>query len=242
MSNPIPSHRDDLLQSKIRRDRLALLAAEVRGAAGAIRRALDEMVGSEPQAQARGVPWGLPDPFAPSGEDAVLRACARLDELAGQVQTAADISALLGAPRLERVKAAVLIGRAADAMHARGVELVRDAPAGLECTCDPAQLALVLYNLAENACRAAAQAGTGRGPVRLRAEAAPGYVRFSVTDPGAGIPADALEGLFRAFAEGRSDGAGLAVAQAMVEKHGGKLWGESREGKGSTFVVLIPER
>jgi signal transduction histidine kinase len=35
-------------------------------------------------------------------------------------------------------------------------------------------------------------------------------------------------------------GLGLAVAKAMIELHGGRIWAESQEGKGSTFTFLVP--
>jgi signal transduction histidine kinase len=35
-------------------------------------------------------------------------------------------------------------------------------------------------------------------------------------------------------------GLGLAVAKSMIELHGGRLWAESEEGKGSKFTFLLP--
>jgi signal transduction histidine kinase len=35
-------------------------------------------------------------------------------------------------------------------------------------------------------------------------------------------------------------GLGLAVAKAMIELHGGRIWAESEEGKGSKFTFLVP--
>ena len=35
-------------------------------------------------------------------------------------------------------------------------------------------------------------------------------------------------------------GLGLAVAKAMIDLHGGRIWAESAEGKGSKFTFLVP--
>ena len=66
---------------------------------------------------------------------------------------------------------------------------------------------------------------------------------FSVRDTGIGIPADKLEQIFESFGQ-LSDsahasfggtGLGLAISRHLVELMGGRIWAESREGRGSTF-------
>lgn len=72
-----------------------------------------------------------------------------------------------------------------------------------------------------------------------------------VTDEGPGIPQDELESIFERFRQVRGaqgskssakggSGLGLTICKAIVELHGGKIWAESREGKGSTFVFTLP--
>jgi signal transduction histidine kinase len=73
-----------------------------------------------------------------------------------------------------------------------------------------------------------------------------GEARFSVSDPGSGIPAAERERIFDRFARGRNGrreggaGLGLAIVKAIAEAHGGRVEVESRVGLGSTFTIVIP--
>ena len=86
------------------------------------------------------------------------------------------------------------------------------------------------------------------GHIFVTAEAVPGYVRVSVVDDGIGIPEQDLTRIFDRFYQVESHltrkhggmGLGLSVAKAMIEMHGGRLWAESVEGKGSRFTILLP--
>jgi signal transduction histidine kinase len=63
-----------------------------------------------------------------------------------------------------------------------------------------------------------------------------------------GIPAKDLPHIFERFFQVESHltrrhggmGLGLSVAKSMIEMHGGRLWVESVEGKGSSFIFILP--
>lgn len=109
---------------------------------------------------------------------------------------------------------------------------------------DDARMTQVLDNLVSNAL----QHTQGGGEVNLSAEPHDHAVQIRVRDTGEGIAADDLPRVFERFyrgdrarptAEG-SSGLGLAIAKALVEAHGGKIWVESQLGKGATFFVELP--
>lgn len=70
-------------------------------------------------------------------------------------------------------------------------------------------------------------------------------VHYWVRDNGLGIPEIGRSRLFQVFqrlhpAHAPGEGMGLAIVHRIVERHGGRIWVESREGEGSTFFVSLP--
>jgi two-component system phosphate regulon sensor histidine kinase PhoR len=124
-----------------------------------------------------------------------------------------------------------------------GVQLETECPEDLpEIYADSSRLGQVLRNLLHNAIKFTPEGGQ----VILKARQDVDIVEFSVADNGIGIPADDLPRIFERFYKAdhaRSEdgtGLGLAIARHLVEAHGGRIWVESTEGRGSTFYFTVP--
>ncbi len=108
---------------------------------------------------------------------------------------------------------------------------------------DRTRIRQVVLNILSNAC-----AFTEAGSVTLSARVVNREVMVSITDTGAGIPKDKLPYLFDEFYQvdpslRRSHagaGLGLAITRHFVEAHGGRIWVESSEGKGTRFTFALP--
>lgn len=107
---------------------------------------------------------------------------------------------------------------------------------------DKGRLEQVLVNLIHNAVKFTKPGGR----ITLGAEAVPGGVRCAVQDTGIGIPSESLSRIFERFYRvdssrtGSGTGLGLSISKHIVEAHGGKIWAESDEGRGSAFFFKVP--
>lgn len=126
--------------------------------------------------------------------------------------------------------------------NAAGVELSGAVDPNLSLMdVDPTRLREVLSNLIANALRY-----TGRGgkiSIEAETDSAAGGVAVSVRDTGAGVPAAALPRIFDRFyksPESRGTGLGLAIAKNLVAAHGGKIFAESEEGRGTMIRFTLP--
>jgi signal transduction histidine kinase len=110
---------------------------------------------------------------------------------------------------------------------------------------DEQRLTQVLLNLVGNSIKF-----TDAGKVSLQVGASNGEFLVSVTDTGLGISEADQQNIMEEFQqvdtsstkEKSGTGLGLAIAKHMVEMHGGRLWVESRLGKGTTFSFTLPVR
>jgi PAS domain S-box-containing protein len=141
-------------------------------------------------------------------------------------------------PLLE--EAAVLF-TAAPLQHTITVRPCSDLPL---LTGDEGRLHQVLTNLLSNAVKYSPV----NGEIILSARQEGEFITIRVEDQGIGIPAEKLEKIFDRFyrvdaTDRRATGGtglGLALVREIVQAHGGRVWVESTEGKGSTFSFSLP--
>jgi signal transduction histidine kinase len=126
----------------------------------------------------------------------------------------------------------------------RGVALDVAAAPELRIRGSREQLRQLVVILVDNALRYTAAGGRVDVDVARR----DGSAVMAVTDTGIGIPPEALAHVFERFyraddARTRDSGGaglGLAIAQKLVDDHGGRIRAESTPGQGSTFTVTLP--
>ncbi len=107
---------------------------------------------------------------------------------------------------------------------------------------DKSRLEQVLVNIIHNAVKFTKPGGE----VNVEAVSGEDGIRFAVQDTGVGIPAESLSRIFERFYRvdksrtGSGTGLGLSISKHIVEAHGGRIWAESDEGRGSVFYFVIP--
>lgn len=115
---------------------------------------------------------------------------------------------------------------------------------------DEGRVQQVLDNLLGNAVKFTPEGGAICISASLKGEGngRGSWVEVRVSDTGVGIPVEEAEKIFDRFYQSphhrresqQGTGLGLAIARHTVEAHGGRIWAESRVGKGSTFAFALP--
>ena len=109
---------------------------------------------------------------------------------------------------------------------------------------DAEKIGMALSNLVKNALTFTNEGGH----ILVAAEQLPGYVKVMISDDGIGIPAKDMQSIFDRFYQVEQHltrrhggmGLGLSIARDLIEAHGGQIWVESVEGKGSRFSFILP--
>jgi len=127
----------------------------------------------------------------------------------------------------------------------KGITIMTEIPEDKKVFVDERMINSIFGNLLSNAVKFTREGGR----VSIKAKTnSHGMVEIAVEDTGMGMPERMLNNLFkigekvgREGTDGElSTGLGLLLCKEFVEKHGGKIWAESEEGKGSIFYFTIP--
>ncbi len=120
------------------------------------------------------------------------------------------------------------------------IDLIEDNVSG-----DPLSIEEAITNLLFNSIKYTAQ----NGKVEVNAKNGNGQVLVEIVDTGIGIPEEELPKVFDEFyratnakkIEKDGTGLGLSIAKQIVERHGGKIWVESKENVGAKFSFTLPQ-
>ena len=122
------------------------------------------------------------------------------------------------------------------------IEIENELPTVL---CEQTRIMQVFQNLLSNAVK---YMDKPRGQIKVGCVTDNGYWKFSVSDNGPGIEEKDFEKIFQIFQtlvprdEFESTGIGLTLIKKIVESYDGKIWVESKPGKGSTFFFTLPRQ
>ena len=173
------------------------------------------------------------------------------DHMGALIDDLTDLSRIeTGAVALERSEtdlaeiAREAVAQARERHPAAAVDVAVEIPAGTVAWIDRRRLVQVLVNLVENAVKF----NRPGGHVWVRAAVDDAHTRVEVVDDGIGIPSDGLSKIFNRFyrvdaarsKEVPGTGLGLAIVKHLVRLHGGTVEVRSELGRGSTFVINLP--
>jgi len=184
-------------------------------------------------------------------QDALMTVSRQAARMGGAVRDILELAKLEHQPQIElrRSPAADVLREAVTSSAVgpgEGAVLVDDTvPSDLMVDCDPTLIVRVMANLVVNAVKH----NGDDVAVMLGAYDGPRSVVLTCTDTGCGIPDEIRDRLFDEFTSASrkenstpSYGLGLAFCKAAVEAHGGRIWFESQNGVGTSFLCALPKR
>ena len=181
--------------------------------------------------------------------DTIVKNASRLKEIVESISSVDNMQTGAARVRSHKVSLAKIAEDVVltfqDEAKSRNITLTKQADnSDYYINADGVKINIALSNLVKNAIQFT-EAG---GNVTIKLGEDTGYWKVEVVDDGIGIPAQDLSKLFDRFYQVETHltrkhggmGLGLSVAKSMIELHGGRIWVESEEGKGSTFTFLLP--
>lgn len=239
--------------TRVRRDQLGDLAAEINRLARDVEQMLDAkrqlLFGISHELRSPLSRMKLELALKPDDETETSGLRADVEEMERIITT------LLEAERLNTRHAAINIARVnaaelldaliADYFSRSADRIVLDCPDELYVNVDEVRVTLMLKNLIGNALR---YSPADAGPVTVEVRAAEDAWEFIVSDRGPGIPADQVERIGEPFYRGdpsrtrRTGGSGLGlyIARLVAIAHGGTLTLDTRVTSGARFIVALP--
>jgi signal transduction histidine kinase len=111
---------------------------------------------------------------------------------------------------------------------------------------DKDRIKQVITNIIDNAIRYS----NSQGSITIKLAEQDHQNVISIQDSGTGIAQEEIPKIFNKFYRAKSarvnktkgSGLGLTIAKSIVELHGGKIWVESEQGKGSVFSFTVPKK
>lgn len=129
-------------------------------------------------------------------------------------------------------------------LRVNNIRLVTDlAEEPLEVLADANQLQQVFLNLINNS-QDAISDHADSGQLTITSRLARNVVRLEFADDGPGISPENMGKLFSPFfttkGVGKGTGLGLSICYGIVRQHGGRIWAETEQGQGATFIIELP--
>jgi signal transduction histidine kinase len=194
---------------------------------------------------------GILGPLNDKQKGLLKRATSRVQTLTTYIRSLLDLTRLRLGRGMETVEADLgkIAGEVAkahgDNIRRKGLRFdFRAAPDLPRVTGMPFYLEAALSNLLANAVKYTPDGGD----IRLELKPDGENVHVVLSDTGIGIPRDEQPRLFEEFFRASNargsvkdgSGLGLAMVKQVVDRHGGRIWVESQEGRGSAFHILLP--
>lgn len=133
-----------------------------------------------------------------------------------------------------------------DEIKNRGLEFAFKKPQRKlpKVSVDTEKIKLAIQNLIDNSVRYTAR----KGKITISLKRTKKDIEFSIKDTGVGIPKHQENRVFTKFFRAENvirmdtegSGLGLFITKNIIEAHGGKIWFESKEGKGTAFYFILP--
>jgi PAS domain S-box-containing protein len=141
----------------------------------------------------------------------------------------------------EAINEVIVLGRTAIIKNGVAVQ-IRLSEGLLPVHCDRVQLQQVVLNLILNAAEAMGSVEGQPRDLLISTEQHHAGVLVAVRDSGPGIDPTLLERVFEAFytTKSRGVGMGLSICRSIIDAHGGRLWAEANEPRGTIFQFTLP--